>query len=92
MQALSTTYLPVSEGELIKTALGASWGALHPNIQRRFDHNPTATEQLYYQGTLDNLWQFNCWKVVSTLHITTVRRGFNSGVSTARSCRYCGIF
>ncbi len=56
MQALSTTYLPVSEGELIKTALGASWGALHPNIQRRFDHNPTATEQLYYQGTLDNLW------------------------------------
>ena len=41
-----------SEGELFKKILGAEWLALHPDIRRRFDQNPSPGRPLRYQGAL----------------------------------------
>lgn len=41
-----------SEGELFKKILGAEWLALHLDIRRRFDQNPSPERPLRYQGEL----------------------------------------
>lgn len=45
-----------SEGELFREALGDNWGDLHPDIQKRFDKNPTPGNPLRYTGVLDELY------------------------------------
>ncbi len=44
-----------SEGELFKKILAERWGLLHPDIQRRFDKNPSVNKPLEYTGTLSEL-------------------------------------
>ena len=44
-----------SEGELFKKILGAEWKKLHPDIQRRFDKNPSVGKPLFYTGSLSEL-------------------------------------
>ncbi len=45
-----------SEGELFKKVLGPEWLALHPDIRRRFDQNPSPGQPLCYRGELSALW------------------------------------
>ena len=45
----------VSEGELFKKILGEEWQKLHPDIQARFERNPSLTKPLYYTGYLSQL-------------------------------------
>ena len=52
---MSKTNRSPSEGELFKKILGHEWLKLHPDIQRRFDKNPTPGTPLRYTGTLDEL-------------------------------------
>jgi hypothetical protein len=44
-----------SEGELFKKILGPEWRRLHPEIQARFDKNPTPGRPLHYTGRLTEL-------------------------------------
>lgn len=44
-----------SEGELFKKILRDEWKKLHPQIQRRFEKNPTPGMPLRYEGTLEEL-------------------------------------
>jgi hypothetical protein len=50
----SLTAVP-SEGELFKKILGQEWWRLHPDIQQRFDKNPSPGKPLKYTGTLSEL-------------------------------------
>jgi hypothetical protein len=59
--------IPVSEGELLKRALGDHWPRLHPDIQRRFDRNPEPGQPLLYQGTLDDLSCSRWGKILGNL-------------------------
>lgn len=52
---MNTATLGPSEGELFKKILGPEWLKLHPDIQRRFDKNPTPGVPLRYAGTVSEL-------------------------------------
>jgi hypothetical protein len=44
-----------SEGELFKKIMGKEWLRLHPDIQNRFEKNPTPGKPLKYHGKLEEL-------------------------------------
>ena len=44
-----------SEGELFKHLLGSEWNNLHPDIQKRFEKNPSPGTPLKYTGLLEEL-------------------------------------
>jgi Domain of unknown function (DUF4166) len=56
-----------SEGELFKKILGVRWLELHPDIQRRFDKNPSPGNPLYYRGVLSELTSSKVGKVLGLL-------------------------
>jgi hypothetical protein len=59
-----------SEGELFKKILGSDWQKLHPDIQHRFDKNPSPGKPLYYTGILSEL---KCSLVGKLLGFLTMR-------------------
>lgn len=56
-----------SEGELFKKILGAEWGKLHPDIQRRFGHHPAPGQPLLYRGLLSELTSSRFGKLLGYL-------------------------
>ncbi|MBB3120322.1 DUF4166 domain-containing protein [Pseudoduganella violacea] len=52
---MDSASVPRGEGELFRKILGAEWGKLHPDIQRRFDKNPAPGKPLRYAGSLSEL-------------------------------------
>ncbi|MEC5159736.1 MULTISPECIES: DUF4166 domain-containing protein [unclassified Janthinobacterium] len=62
-----------SEGELFKRILGAEWGKLHPDIQRRFGKNPAPGLPLYYRGELSELRSSRIAKLLGYLSMPLIQ-------------------
>ena len=62
-----------SEGELFKKILGAGWGNLHTDIQRRFDKNPLPGKPLYYRGELSELTASRVGKLLGYLTMPLIK-------------------
>jgi hypothetical protein len=62
-----------SEGELFKKILGPEWGALHPEIQARFDKNPAPGKPLHYSGRLSELTCSRIGRVLGYLSMPLIK-------------------
>lgn len=62
-----------SEGELFRKKLGAEWDGLHPDIQRRFLHNPLPGQPLVYTGNLTELTSSKLGKLFGYLTMPMIK-------------------